>query len=185
MFHLMEKGYEMMERNKKKTYFFANLFSHIEHPNNCSFSGCWCSGDDELSCFSRFDAVNCFFGRVLFSFKWMRWKCSFRLALRVNFKWHWPQWKIRSFVCNRKWHRSEFFPNVRLQIGHGILLSLPIFHLCNISWKMHSASVGVLNSHCLHPQRILCSTSDDGPASSFNWPWLSANSNSVACSMIR
>lgn len=143
MFHLMETGWKM----ERKTYFFQNLFSHIEHSNNCSFFGCFgccCCGDDELFCFSRFAADGGFFTPAFFCFKWMRWMCSFKLAFRVNFNSHWSHSNIRSLVCNRKWQRNEFFPNVRLQIGHGILLSLQMFHLCSISWKIHSASVGVL-----------------------------------------
>lgn len=122
------------------THFFRKLFSHMEHPNNFSLL----YGANELFCCNRFFVAvavavdNCFFG---VSFKWIRRTCSLRLAFRVNFRSQWSHLKILSLVCNRKWHRSEFLPKVRLHKGHGIFLSLQIFHLWSISWKIHSASV--------------------------------------------
>lgn len=125
----------------EKTYFFRNRFMHIEHLKNCSLCG-----DVELFLSARLlaavDDVDFF---IVTFFKWMRWMCSFKLAFRVNFNTQYSHSKIRSFVCTLKWHRSEFLPNFRLHIGHGILSLLQMGHLCNISWKIHSASVCVLH----------------------------------------
>lgn len=49
------------KENQRETYFFRNFFSHIEHSNNCSLCG-----DDELFWFSRFTAVDGFFGVTFF-----------------------------------------------------------------------------------------------------------------------
>lgn len=142
-FIYIEKKFWELSRNirwncliliKLFTYFFRNWRSHNEQPNNRS--GLCFVVDVELG------PVDGRFAGTFF--KWIRWMWSLRLALRVNFISQWLHLKIRSFVCNRKWHLREFLPNVRLHMGHGILLSLQISHLWSISWNMHSASVGVL-----------------------------------------
>lgn len=69
---------------------------------------------------------------------------SFKFDFRVNDSGHLVHLNMRSFVCNRRWQRNEFLPNIRLHSGHGIRAFFVISHLCSISWKMHSASVGVL-----------------------------------------
>lgn len=115
------------------TYFLLNSFWQIEHKN--IFAG-------SIPPFR-------------FSPKWMRRRCSFRLYFRVNASEHSSHLKMRSLVCSRKWHRSEFLPKDRLQIGHGILSPFEIFHLCSISWKMHSASVGVLRLEKMSEKMVI------------------------------
>lgn len=105
------------------TYFFLNSFWQMEHVK----TGPLMSGR--------------LFG---FSPKWMRRRCSSKLYLRMNAIEQSLHLNMRSLVCKRKWHRNEFRPNDRLQIGHGILSPIEMSHLCSISWKMHSASVNVL-----------------------------------------
>lgn len=134
------------EKNEpNSTYLFLNRFVQIEQSKCCSSCGV-----TELFLFFRFAVdVDAFAGDVVDfltadRFKWMRWECSLKLDFRVNLSSHSSHSKMRSLVCSRKWQRSEFLPNNRLHIGHGILSSLQLFHLCSISWKMHSASVSVL-----------------------------------------
>lgn len=127
------------EINASQTYFLRNCRSHNEQPNNRSSVG---FVEVEVFFVDRF--ADGFFAGTFFM--WIRWIWSLRFARRVKLILQWSHWKMRSFVCIRKWHRREFLPNVRLQMGHGILLSLQISHLWSISWNMHSASVGVLVS---------------------------------------
>lgn len=133
-----EKG-----KRLKWTHLLLNRFVQIEQSKRCSFCGV-----TELFLAKRFavdvDGVDFF---TIGRFKWMRCICSFRFDFRVNFILQWSHSKIRSFVCTRKWQRSEFLPNIRLHIGHGIFSLLQISHLCSISWKMHSASVCVLRDN--------------------------------------